>query len=378
MRRQQVVGCLGGLAAGAVLTAGLIPFREDTNRAGPALVLVLPGIVAGLIGGPLAAITAALGAALAFNLAFIPPFGTLKVDAPDDLVAFVVFVAVALTVATLVATAAERRRAAEARAVELLEVHERLTRVLAEREALAEETEKLAIEASKLDVLERVDEQRRALIRSVSHDLRTPLAIISAAASDLRAGPDYGPDERNELLDTINEESQRLDRLVGNLLSMSRIEAGAFSPDRQAFALDELVLESSRRLRPLFRQVRLQIDVPSDLPLVDGDYSQIDQVVSNLLENAARHAPPSSTVWVRAATHDDSIKLRVSDEGDGIAEQDRNRVFQPFFRGEGSGSTGVGLAICKAVIEAHGGTIALERTPGGGATFTVTMPTHRG
>src|SRR5262249_15188790 len=137
--RSRWIAAAGGLVLVAITTAALLPFRGDVNRAGPALVLVLPGIAAGLLGGRVAAIMTALVAALALNLAFIPPFGTPKVDAPDDVVAFVVFVAVALVVGALVANASEGRRSAEARAAELLELHERLQTAMAERERLSNE-----------------------------------------------------------------------------------------------------------------------------------------------------------------------------------------------------------------------------------------------
>jgi signal transduction histidine kinase len=130
-----------------------------------------------------------------------------------------------------------------------------------------------------------------------------------------------------------------------------------------------------RRLKRLFEKVRLQIDVADDLPLVDGDYTQLDQVLTNLLENAARHAPLGSIVRVTATRRGASVvEVRVADEGIGVPPYLRTRVFEPFRREEGSRSSGVGLAICKAIVEAHGGTIAIEDTPGGGATFVCTLP----
>jgi two-component system sensor histidine kinase KdpD len=219
-----------------------------------------------------------------------------------------------------------------------------------------------------------VDEQRSALLRSVSHDLRTPLASIRAVASDLRDGVVYDEDTRTELLATVCDEAERLDRIVANLLSLSRIEAGALTPDRQAVALDELVADRMRRLGALFRQARVQVDVPPELALVDGDYTQLDQVVTNLLENAARHAPPASLVRVSASERNGMVELRVADEGIGVPDWERRRIFEPFRKGEGSRSSGVGLAICKAIVEAHDGTIDVDRTPGGGATFVVRLP----
>jgi two-component system sensor histidine kinase KdpD len=208
----------------------------------------------------------------------------------------------------------------------------------------------------------------------VSHDLRTPLATIRAVASDLRDGVPYEEATRAELLASVCEEAERLDRIVANLLSLSRIEAGALVPDRQAVALDELIDDRVRRLAGLFRHVRVQVDVAADLPYVDGDYSQLDQLLTNLLENASRYAPMRSTLWISARARDRVVEVRVADEGSGIPPGERTRVFEPFQRGEGGGSAGVGLALCKAIVDAHGGSLWVEPTEGGGATFAFTLP----
>jgi two-component system sensor histidine kinase KdpD len=233
-------------------------------------------------------------------------------------------------------------------------------------------------ETTRLAVLERVDEQRAALLRSVSHDLRTPLASIRAAATDLRDGVSYTDATRNELLDLVAGEAERLDRLVANLLSLSRIEAGAFQPDRQAVAVDELITDRISRLDRLLSSVRLQTDVATDLPLVDVDYVQMDQVLTNLLENAARYAPPGSSVRITAQTTDSTVTVSVTDEGPGINSVEEATIFEPFRRSTGSSSTGIGLAICKAIVEAHGGHIAVENVMGGGARFSFTLPVHHG
>jgi len=361
-----------GTALVVALSGALVPVRDNVTPASPALLLVLTVVVAGVVGGAASAVVTAVVAATAFNLVFVVPYWTLKVNAGEDWVALGVFLAVALVIGVLVAEQAERRRAAEAREADLRVLYEQMQAIAAERARLLEE-------AGRVSVLERVDEQRAALLRSVSHDLRTPLSAIRAVAEDLRDGPAYDDATRAELLATVCEEAERLDRIVANLLSMSRIEAGAFQPSRQAVDLAELVADRSRRLRALFRQARLQVDLPADLPLVDGDYSQLDQVVTNLLENAARYAPPGSTVRVTArpvgeGAVDGGVELRVADEGIGVPEWERARVFEPFRRGEGSASSGVGLAICKAVVDAHGGRISVHRTPGGGATFVVQLP----
>jgi two-component system sensor histidine kinase KdpD len=332
---------------------------------------VLAVVGAGLVGGVRAAVLTAVAAAVAFNLVFVPPYGTLKVTAGEDWVALAVFLVVALVVGLLMSAEIERRRSAEADREDVARLYQQLQASAAERDRLLDE-------ASRAQVLERIDEERAALLRSVSHDLRTPLSTIRAVASDLRDGVAYDDGTRAELLATVCDEAERLDRIVANLLSMSRIEAGAFQPERQAVDVEELVGDRIRRMRNLFRSVRVQADFPPQLPLVDGDYSQLDQVFTNLLENAARHAPPGTIVRVTGRARAGGVEVRVADEGIGVPEWERAKVFEPFRRGEGSASSGVGLAICKAVVEAHGGHITAERTPGGGATFVVQLPARAG
>jgi two-component system, OmpR family, sensor histidine kinase KdpD len=264
-----------------------------------------------------------------------------------------------------------RRRTDAAHAAELAALQ-------AELAATAEERDRAVAETARIQALERIDEQRSALLRSVSHDLRTPLATIKAVATDLRAGDVHDEATRRELLDSVVDEVERLDRLVANLLTMSRIEAGVQSTERQAVDVDELVRDRVGELVRLFEHVRVQVDVPEDLPLVQGDYTELEQVVTNLLQNAARYAPPGSMVTVSGRDKDGDVELVVADEGIGVPHHERSRIFEPFRRGEGSRSSGVGLAICKAVVEGHGGTIEVERTPGGGATFIVTLPGRRG
>lgn len=348
------------------LSAAMVPVRSDITRAAPALALVVPIVIAGLLGGRAAALVVVPVAVITFNLVFIPPYWTLTVDALDDGVAVAVFGLVAMVVGTLVAREGERRQSAEERAAELQALNSELQAVQRERERLAEE-------ATRAIVLERIDEQRSALLRSVSHDLRTPLATIRAVASDLLSDASYDEATRAELLTLVADESERLDRLVANLLNLSRIEAGALRPDRQAVAVDELVADTVKRLDRLLAGRRVQFDL-GQLPLVDGDYTQLEQVVTNLLGNAARHAPPGSTIRLGGREVGTFVELWVDDEGPGIARFERERIFEPFRRGEGSSSSGVGLAICKAIVEAHGGTITARGAPSGGARFLFSVP----
>lgn len=360
-------GSVVGVAAIAASTAAMLPLRDDLARALPALVFVVPIVAAGVLGGRRAALATAAAAAAAFNLVFIPPYGTLDIHAPDDIVAVVVFAFVALVVGTLVAREGERRHQAEQRTHDLEAVN-------AELHAVEQERQRLAEEATRAAVLERVDEQRAALLRSVSHDLRTPLAGISAVVSDLLSDAHYDDATRAELLGLVADETERLDRLVANLLSMSRIEAGALAPDRKPFALDEVATAAVRRLHRLFAGRRVQIELPDQLPLVRGDYLLVEQVITNLLENAARHAPLGSTVRVGGRDVGTDVELWVDDEGTGVAPFERRRIFEPFRVGEGSTSSGVGLAICKAIVEAQHGTIAVDGSPAGGARFAIRLP----
>lgn len=360
-----------GATVVAVVTAVLVPFRNDVTSATPALLLVVPCVLAAVVGGRAAAIVVAAVAAAAFNFVFLEPFGTFKVDSVDDAIAFVVFGLVSFIVATLVAREAQRRRAAIQRAAEI----EALWRA---NEAMRSEQSRLAAEKQ---ALEAVDLQRAALLRSVSHDLRTPLAAIRAVVTDLRDGVPYDADDRQELLDLVVDEAERLDRLVHNLLSMSRIEAGALRPERQSVPIDELLVNRVQRLTRLLRDVSVTVEADPGLPLGSADYTMVEQVVTNLLENATRHSPPGARIVVAAAAAGDHIEISVTDEGSGVDPSDVERLFRPFEHGPASRSSGLGLAICKAFVEAHGGTISVESVNGDhrhGSRFSFTIPVERG
>jgi K+-sensing histidine kinase KdpD len=366
-RRRGLAGVGAGTAAVAVVGAGLVPARDDIRSAVAPLVFVLAVVVAALFGGRAAAVVVGLVAAVAYNLAFVHPYWNLKVDATEDWVALAVFTVVALAVGTVVARERARRSEAERRRAEVEQLSAELRAVVVERA-------RLAAEARRVPELEALNAVRSALLRSVSHDLRTPLATIRAVATDLRDGTEFDTATRTELLDTVCDEAERLDRLVANLLSLTRIEAGAFRPERQAVDLGELLRDRVRRLDRLLRRVKVQLEIPPDLPLLDADYTQLDLVFTNLLENAARYAPDRTYLRIAATASDGFVQVRVIDCGIGVAHFERERIFEPFRRGEGSSSSGIGLAICREVVTAHGGTIGVEPTSGGGATFVVTLP----
>lgn len=370
-RAALVSGTALGLGLVGLIVVALVPLRDHVGSTTPALLFTVVAGAAAAIGGARTAVIVSVAAATALDLAFIPPYGTLDVLTLEDTVALGCFLAVAGTVGVLVASQRDRRLEAEQRERQLRDLTERL-------QTLDDERTRLAERAARADDLARIDEQRSAVLRSVSHDLRTPLSAIRAVATDLRDGVVYDEPTRVELLTVVSDEVDRLDRLVANLLSLSRIEAGALAPERQAVDMQELILDRLRRLAPLFRDLLVRTDLPDDLPLVDGDYAQLEQVITNLLANLARHAPTGTDVWVIARERDGRVDVEVSDRGKGVPDEERERIFEPFQRGEGSASSGVGLAICKAIVEAHGGAIRVERAFGGGATFVVSLPTHAG
>ncbi|MGZ4724099.1 MAG: sensor histidine kinase [Ilumatobacteraceae bacterium] len=365
-----IVGLVSGIVAVLVIAVPLGFVHDRLSRATPGLLLVLPVVLAALLGGRRSSIVVAVCAALAFNAVFIPPFYSLTIDGAEDVIAYIVFATVAVAVGTLVARQADRRRAAETHAAELARIHEELLAVTAERERLASEAQRVA-------VLEEIDRQRSALLRSVSHDLRTPLVTIRGVSSDLRSGTVFDASTRDELLDMVISEAERLDRIVGNLLSLSRIEAGAFEPRLDTVDLGELIANSVRRLQLVFAGSTLDVDIDPDLPLLRADPVMLDQALTNLLENAVRHGGHHARI--SAATIPDgaqarSIVVTVDDDGPGLAMIDRARLFEPWNEQGHGALSGVGLAICKSIVEAHGGSIAADDNPSGGARFTFTIP----
>lgn len=257
------------------------------------------------------------------------------------------------------------------------EPERRVLATFANQAALAVERGQQEEQRNRARALQETDRLRTALLNSVSHDLRTPLASIKASASSLLDREVRWSDaERDEFLTTINTEVDRLTRLVHNLLDMSRIEAGALDPRLVESSLAEVVGPVVRRARAASRQ-RVEVDVPDELAPVLVDPVRLDQVLTNLLDNARGYAP-GSPVQVAARQDGDRIELRVVDHGPGIPVPERERVFDQFYRLKGGGrrpeGTGMGLAICRGIVQAHGGALRVETTPGGGATFVLTLP----
>jgi len=244
-----------------------------------------------------------------------------------------------------------------------------------------------ALDRARLDArarLAQVDAEtaqlRAAMFSSVTHDLRTPLASIKASVTGLLdPGVTFDAAQQRELLLTVAEETDRLNRLVGNILDLAKIRAGALIPRRSATAVDEVVEAVVARLRRAFDAggVRLEVTLPASLPEIVADPMQFDQVVTNLLENALRHSPAGGTVRLHVSVVPKAIRVRVSDEGPGIPVEEREMVFEAFYRGHAapeSAGSGLGLAIVRAIVTAHGGRIWVEETVGAGAALVFEIP----
>lgn len=238
-------------------------------------------------------------------------------------------------------------------------------------------------ENMRIEVLQHTDALRAALLSSVSHDLQTPLTSIKAAASSLRQkGVQWDEESREGFLCSIEQQADRLNRLVGNLLDMSRIENGALKPEKETYYLNELIRDVVGRMRPLLHEHPVHLHLPDDLPPVEIDYLQIDQVLTNLIENVIRYTPRGTRIDIAVSQENQQLVMSVADRGSGIPLADRERIFDKFYRISGNqcsseyptASSGLGLAVCKGLVEAHGGRIWNENREGGGSIFFVTLP----
>jgi len=220
------------------------------------------------------------------------------------------------------------------------------------------------------------DQARAALFSSVTHDLRTPLASIKAGVTSLlQQDVPMDDSQREELLRTVLEETDRLNRLVGNLLDLARVRAGALIPVKELTAMDEVVESVLHRLEPALRGVRVRT-IFREAPEVPVDPVQVDQVLTNILENAARYSPPGGEVLVTVSPWHGAVQVRVTDQGPGIPAEERDRVFEAFYRGEAASGvgSGLGLAIARAIVLGHGGRIWVGGVPGGGTAVVFALP----
>jgi two-component system sensor histidine kinase KdpD len=237
--------------------------------------------------------------------------------------------------------------------------------------AAALEREALTAEVVETNALRRSDDIKTALLRSVSHDLRSPLTAV-VAAGDALASPELSTDDRLELADTIVHESRRLARLVDQLLDLSRLQAGAAEPREDWCSLDEVIRAA---VDDTGAPERVRLAIAPDLPLIRADAGQLQRAIANLLENALRYGE-GEPVSVRARVSGGRVLLRVVDHGPGIPLAEQERIFAPFYRGSGAAGqgSGLGLAIVRGLLEANGGRIHVESLPGQGTSFVVELP----
>jgi two-component system sensor histidine kinase KdpD len=242
--------------------------------------------------------------------------------------------------------------------------------------AVALERMQLSADARSAALRAKTEEMRSSLLSAVSHDLRTPLASITGAATSLRDDDNVPAATRRELVRSICDEAVRLERMVSNLLDMTRLESGAITLKRDWVPFDEIVGSALTRLEERLAARKLEIHLQPDLPLLLVDPVLIEQLLINLLENVLKYTPQSSAIEIRAERDSGRILIEVVDHGPGLPPASEERVFQKFYRGTHAGvpGAGLGLPICRGIAEAHGGEIRARNQPGGGAIFTISLP----
>jgi K+-sensing histidine kinase KdpD len=358
-------GALAALAAVALATVVVFPL-EHVAPAFSLGIVYLPGVLlVSIFWGWRLGLATAVASVAAFNWFHIPPLGRFAVAEDRDLVAIVVFGLVALVASTLAEVARARTEEAE-------RGRERADEALAELAALSRERDRMQAEAVESEALRRSDELKTSLLRSVSHDLRTPLTSMIAAGAALDS-PSVTPAERHELSEAVVEQGQRLSRLVENLLDVSRLETGKAEPHREPVDVPELLEAARHSIGARGEAVRLALD--PELPALSADPTQLERAFANLLDNAVVHGH-GQPVLVRSRLVGPRIVVRVVDRGPGIPERERERIFEPFYRAGGADArngSGLGLAIAKGFIEANGGEIGVESLPGQGSSFVVTF-----
>jgi two-component system sensor histidine kinase KdpD len=254
--------------------------------------------------------------------------------------------------------------------LQLLETFASQIAAALERCSLAADGEKIRLQAE-------TERMRNSLLSAVSHDLRTPLATLTGAASILvDRGELLSVDSRKELAESMLDESDRLHRLVQNLLDLTRLEAGAIRLRRELQPIEEVIGVVLHRLGRQLRDHPLQLQVANSLPPVMIDELLMQQVLINLLDNAAKFAPPGTAIELHAEAQGQFLVLEICDHGPGIVPGEEDRIFERFFRGseQQTSGSGIGLAICRAVIQLHGGTISAQNRSGGGAVIRVALP----
>jgi two-component system sensor histidine kinase KdpD len=376
-RRTGYLVAVGGIVA---VTGVLKLFGEHVNSTTVALGLLLVVLFVATGWGSRPAVLSSLLGLVCFNFFYLPPVGRLSIDDPDNWVALVSFLVTAVTAGQLSASA--KRRAEEANAGRR------------EIERLYTELQDAFERASQAKALEQSERLKSALLDAVTHDLRTPLTSIKASVTtlldELRLRADdeesaaLDAEGRREMLEVIDEETDRLNRFIEGLVELARIEAGEMHLRRRWGSIEEIITTALERAALLTRAHRIHISLDDELPTVRVDARAVAEVVFTLVDNAAKYSPAGTRIKVEAKRVDDqTIQLGVEDEGCGVDRELRERVFDKFFRAMRDGDssthqpsgTGMGLAIAKGLVEAHGGRIWIEDATGArGTRVLVTLP----
>jgi two-component system sensor histidine kinase KdpD len=342
------------------LMAGMFAFKTHFNPITVALIFLLFVLFLATVFGSKSALFASVLAMLCFNYFFLPPVGTFTISDSENWIALFTFFVVAITAGQLSAKA--KKRAEEA---------ERLYREL-----------QVAFEkASQAEALKQSEKLKSALLDAVTHYLRTPLTSIKASITMLIE--EHVQDSihltleregRGELLEIINEETDRLNDFIQSMVELARIEAGEFYLRKSQTDVEEIISNALQRAKSLTSKHKIKVEIKDDMPLLSVDSKAIAEVVYNLLDNAAKYSPQNSKIEIEAKRVDDKIQFSIADEGKGIAETEREKVFQKFYRADQTAKGfGMGLAIVRGIVEAHEGRIWIEDS-GKGSKFVFDLP----
>ncbi|HEX8492510.1 MAG TPA: ATP-binding protein [Pyrinomonadaceae bacterium] len=379
MYEQRRTGYFVAVIGVAAMTGLLRLFGEHINSTTVALGLLLVVLLVAAGWGSRPAVLASLLGVVCFNLFYLPPVGRLHIEDPDNWIALFAFLVTAVTAGQLWARA--KRQAQEAEAARR------------ESERLYTELQDAFERASQAKALEQSERLKSALLDAVTHDLRTPLTSIKASVTTLLDEPRAQTVEeetgaldaegRREMLEVIDEETDRLNRFIEGLMELARIEAGEMHLRRRWGSIEEIVTRALERAAPLTRDHQIQVRLDDELPTVRVDDRAVAEVVYTLVDNAAKYSPKGTNINVEANSKDgQTIQLSVEDEGPGIPVELRQRVFDKFFRAMRDGDSGthqpsgsgMGLAIARGIVEAHGGRIWIEEAHGNrGSRVVITL-----
>jgi two-component system sensor histidine kinase KdpD len=374
--RLLVVGYFYALLVVAVMICSLLPFRGQINATTIALGLLLVILFVAMLWGSGPALLASVLGMLAFNFFFLPPFHTFTISDPQNWVALTAFFIAALAVGQLSARAKRRAEEAEAGRIEIRRLYEEL------REAFERTSEAEAVKKS--------ERLKSALLDAVTHDIRTPLTSIKASATLLLEDRESGelierlsPDEQHALLQVITHGADRLDHFVEGIVDLARIDAGDMKLYRNWGAVEDIIDAALAQAEILTRQHKIEVVVAEELPVVRVDARAVAEVIYTLLDNASKYAPTNTPITIDARrAAEDLVEIGVEDRGPGIPGSLRERVFERFYRAPMNGSAdgrvggiGMGLAIAKGIVEAHGGRIWIEDSRSGqGLRVAFTVP----